>query len=619
MVQRTSSSPGAVRDAAARGSAFATACGQAVARARTTRRLSVMLIAYLVLTGLMGWRLVSIQVLAADEYRGLAERQTQRELELPAQRGKLYDRSGEPLAMSLAAATIYANPRVLADNDVDPSSVATALAPLLDRAASDVLDDLRSDSPFVYLARQLPRAVGDQVRALALPGIGVLEEPTRTYPVGELAAQVVGFAGVDNTGLSGLEARYEDVLGGEPGRLRLERAPGGLTISAAAREVSPPVPGTDLVLTLDRQIQDAAELALTNAVAASEAKGGSAVVLDVETGEVLAMASVPTIDPEALGDATPYARRNRAVTDIYEPGSVNKVITIAAAMEEGIVNPGTTFSVADQLQWGGRTFSDSHAHPTREMTVAEIIADSSNVGTIQIAERLGEQRLYDYTRKFGYASSTGIAFPGESAGLMPELEDWSASSLPTIAIGYGVSVTLLQVADVFNTIAAGGEWVAPTLVRGRVGPDGSVHPAPEPERRRVVSEPTADAVAQMLRGVVEEGTGAAAAVPGYTVGGKTGTARKIREDGLGYQQGAYIASFGGFAPVENPAVVVAVMIDEPRHGYYASATAAPVFSEIMSFTLQHRRVPPSQLALVPSPAAAAEAVAAGEAVPIGSR
>lgn len=564
----------------------------ALARARSSRRLTALLLAYLLLAAGMGWRLVSVQVVSAAEYRGLAERQSQREVELSAQRGKLYDRSGEPLAMSLAAATIYADPRAITRAQVDPTFIAADLAPLLDRDIDELMPLLTRDAGFVYLGRQLPRRVGEQIQDMRLPGIGVVAEPTRVYPSQGLAAQVVGFTGIDNTGLAGLELQYDEQLAGHPGRLRLERAPGGLVISGTPQQVTPPVPGTDLVLTLDRQVQWAAERALADAVERYEALGGSALVLEAHTGEVLAMASMPRFDPERPSDGDEYARRNRVVTDIFEPGSVNKVVTAAAALEDGLVAPADRFEVPDSIQVGPHRFKDSHPHPTETLSLAEILETSSNVGTIQVAQQVGSERLHRYLRSFGYGQRSGLGFPGESAGLLPAPDEWWVTSLPTIAIGQGVSATLLQVAGVFQTVASGGEWVEPRLVRGTVGPDGRLRPAPAAARRRVVGQDTAATIAGLLTGVVEDGTGANAQVPGYAVAGKTGTAQKPSATARGYEEGAYIASFAGFAPAEDPAVVVAVMLDEPTP-IYGGLTAAPVFAEIMGFALSHQRVAPT--------------------------
>ena len=582
-------------------------------RGRSKRRLTLMLAGYLALTMLMSWRLVSIQVLHADEYQSLAERQTLREIELPARRGRLYARGGEPLAMSLEAATVYANPRVYETNDIDPSFIAAQLAPLVDRPLMEVMAALTKDTGFAYVARQIPRAVGEQIAAMKLPGINILSEPRRVYPSDGLAAQTIGFAGIDNTGLSGLESAYESVLAGKPGRMRLEQAPAGLTIDLGTREVEPPLAGTDLVLTLDREIQHATERALGEAVREHGAIGGSAVVIDAESGEILAMASAPTYDPERIQDSEEYARRNRVVTDVFEPGSVNKVITAAAALEAGLVRPDEVFTVPSTFPVAGKRFKDSSPHPTKPMTFAQIMEESSNVGTIQVALRLGEERMHSALRDFGYGERTGLGFPGESAGLLWPTEEWSGTSLPTISIGQGVSATLLQVAQVFGVIANGGEWVEPLLVRGEVGPDGKLSQPEVPKRRRVVSRETATKVAAMLSAVVdgERGTGKRAAVAGYRVAGKTGTAQKASATRRGYEAGKYIASFAGFAPADNPRLVAAVMLDEPDT-IYGGVAAAPVFSEIMRFALGHRRVPPSD------PQAASMAAVPALPAPAGS-
>ncbi|WP_370326253.1 peptidoglycan D,D-transpeptidase FtsI family protein [Euzebya sp.] len=564
-------------------------------RARTSRRLVALLAGYLVLTLVMGWRLVSVQLVDAEVYAGWAHAQTQREVALPATRGALTDREGDPLAMSLAASTIFANPPVLAEAGIDPYVIADRLAAVVPGADPErLVESLTSDRSFVYLGRQLPRDVGEAVMALELPGVGVLEEPTRVYPADRIASQVIGWAGLDGEGLAGLELQYEDALGGEDGTLRLEEAPGGVEISAAPREVLPATPGVDVRLTIDREVQFATEEILADAVESYEAIGGSAVVMDTETGEILAMASVPSVAPDEFAAAEPYDRRNRALTDVFEPGSVNKVIAIAGALEDGVVDADQGFDVPAQISIGPETFSDSEPHPTAWWSTRDIITRSSNVGTIQIARQLGEERLYDYVTDFGLGQPTGLSFPGESRGLLAPVSEWTSSSLPTIAIGQGVAATLVQTAQVFAVIANDGEYRAPSLVQGTVDGDGVFTPAEEPERRQVVSPDTARTVADMLVQVVEapEGTGNLAAVDGYRVGGKTGTAQKPSETSRGYEEGAYLATFAGFAPVEDPRVVVAVMLDEPTP-YYGGLSAAPTFSRIMEFALRDQRIPPA--------------------------
>ena len=517
----------------------------------------------------------------------MARRQTERDLELPAERGKLYDRTGQPLAVSLPTATIVANPRQLADAEpkVDRAVLASKLATVLHIDANDIEAKLRLQKGFVYLARQQDREIGKTVAGMNLPGVQVIDEPRRQYPAGALAAQVVGFAGTDHKGLSGLEGKYDALLAGQAGRMVEQRAPQGLKISSAPRVGEPPIAGTDLVLTLDREIQATMERLLVDAVKNTKAQAASAVVLDVHTGEILAMA----------GKTADNARRNTVVTDTFEPGSVNKLITAAAALEEGVIHAGEPMDIGSSYHIGGKTFSDDHS-PERG-TLGDIIEMSSNVGTIKLAERLGPDRLYDYLRRFGYGQATALTFPGEADGMLAEPSEWSGTSLPTIAIGQGVSASLLQVAQAYATVARGGIYRDPVLVRGSIDSDGDLAPAAVGTGRRVISERSARLLSKMLVRVVTDGTGTKAAVKGYDVAGKTGTAQKPGKGG--YEPGAYVGSFVGFAPAKRPEVVVAVSVDEPRKGsYYGAETAGPVFSELLRFVLGHRRVPPTDTGAV---------------------
>lgn len=565
------------------------------------RRIRWLLAIYgLVLLVVLG-QLVHIQVVQADEYADASVRQRERTIELPATRGRIYDRDGDVLATSVEGATIYADPRAYVGGETpdgtqiepaaEPADVAAALAPILGSDADEIIERLERDAHFVYLARQLDHEVGQEIRELELPGIGVLAEPKRVYPGGGLAAQVVGFTGIDGDGLQGLEAHYDTVLSGEPGTLMLERAPGGLDIASGVRELLPSQVGTDVVLTLDRDVQHAAEVAVDDAVETFEAKGASVVVLDVASSEILAMASTPGFDPNQRSQDDEEAWRNRAITDMFEPGSTQKAFTIAAAIEEGLVTPTTELTVQDRIRVGSSTFSDAHPHDETTWTVAEIMERSSNVGTIQIAQELGEERLDSYLRDFGLGSPTDLGFPGEASGMLMGHEDWWGSSLPTIAIGHGVAVTLIQLANAYATIANDGVAMDPSVVRGTVGGDGRLSPNPPTSQREVLGEETAKAVQAMLVDAVsgEMGTGALASVPGYSVAGKTGTARKPSPDG-GYSD-RYVATFAGFAPADDPQIVVAVMVDEP-YPIWGGIVAAPVFAEVMEAALIARRVPP---------------------------
>jgi cell division protein FtsI (penicillin-binding protein 3) len=567
------------------------------------RRLRWLLGIYLLVAAVVVAQLVRVQVVDTPGYADLSASQRARIIELPGERGRIYDREGDVLATTVQAATVYADPRafrpaerpdgLVAPPAADAAAVADQLAPLLGRDPGDLADLLTTDSHFVYLARQLDHEVGASIRQLGLEGVGVIGEPKRVYPAEGLAGQVVGFTGIDGEGLQGLEARYEDLLLGRPGLLTLERAPGGLDIASGTRELIPSEPGTDLVLTLDREVQHAAERAAAEVTAEFGAEGASVLVLEVGTGDVLAMASAPTFDPNRRGEADPATWRNRAVTDVFEPGSTQKALTIAAAIEEGIVDERDVLRVPTQVTVADKSFTDSTPQPTSDWSVTEIMERSSNVGTIEIAQELGPERLEDYLRSFGIGSSTGTGFPGESAGLLAPVEDWWGTSLPTISIGQGVAVSLLQLANSYATLANDGVAVAPRIVRGTVGEDGRLTPSAEPVERRVVSEDTATQVQRMLERVVsgDHGTGHRAAVDGYRVAGKTGTARKPNVDSRGYS-GEYIATFVGFAPADDPQLVVAVMVDEPRPVFYGGLVAAPVFSEVMSSALATRRVLP---------------------------
>ena len=559
---------------------------------------------YVMLLTVMGGRLLQVQVIERDTYadRSIAQRNVT--VNLPARRGRVYDRDGAVLAASVDSATIFADPRAFKPREVpdgttvppagDAAEVARTLAPLLGRSADEIESALLRDTHFVYLARQLDFELGQRIMDLDLPGIELVVEPRRVYPAGSLAAQVVGFTDIDGRGLEGLELVHDDELRGRDGTLARETAPQGLTIAGGLREVVPPEPGTDVVLTIDREIQAIAEEAAARAVDQYDAVGASVVVMEARTGDVLAMASVPTFDPTDRSGTDLTSRRNRTVTDVLEPGSVQKAVTVAAALEEGLVAPSTTYEVDDRITIGPKTFSDAHDHPTEVMTVADILEQSSNVGTMLIAQDLGAERLYEYLQAFGYGQTTGVGFPGESPGIVLPLEQWWVTSLPTIAIGQGVAVTLLQAATTYATFANDGVAVQPRILRGTVGPDGRLERVASSPERRVISAETARSMREMLGLVVvgERGTGARATVEGYSVAGKTGTARKPLVDARGYSS-EYIATFVGIAPIDDPELVVAVMVDEP-YPIYGGVVAAPVFSEVMGFALRARQVTPDR-------------------------
>jgi cell division protein FtsI (penicillin-binding protein 3) len=539
-------------------------------------------------------RLFWVQGPGSGRYADLAAQQRERRYELAAQRGSIFDRDGAELALSMDMQTIFANPRFVPD----PKAAAAALAPVLGVDPATVEERLSRDSGFVYLARKVDLEVADRVRALGIPGIDSVAESKRLYPAGQVAAHVLGFVGMDNEGLAGLEHRHEQVLRGKPGKVLMERDPRGHPIPAGKSYFVPPTPGHDLVLTIDREIQHVAEGALAEAVAAWSAKGGSVVVMQPKTGEILALANLPTFDPNQAGASPNEAWRNRALTDAYEPGSANKVITAAAAIETQTFRPSDVLNVPDNLPLANKVFHDAHPHPPLDITFAQVIQQSSNVGTIKVAQKLGKDVLHEYMLRFGYGSPTGIDFPGESKGILPAPASWSATSLPTIAIGQGVAVTPMQIVSVYAAVANKGVAVKPRLVKATIDADG-VRRAPPPSlKRRAVSPEVARQLTEILLGVTEseQGTGKAAAVSGYQVAGKTGTAQKVRSDTPGYS--GHVGSFIGFAPAGDPRLVVGVVLDEPSP-IWGGVTAAPAFKEVMQFALAHLGIGPGPV--LPTP------------------
>lgn len=548
-------------------------------------RLVVLLAVLSVGLGGVALRLVTLQLREAPRYRALAEEQRVREISVVPERGSILDRSMNALALSLPARAVYADPRHVVDSD----GTARQLAPLLDLHEPALVRLLRSDESFVYLARRVDLPVAQRIEQLDLPGIGLLDESKRYYPGRSLAAQVLGFVGVDDTGLAGLELQYQDLLAGRPGSVVIEQDPSGQAIPQGFSEAVESLRGHDLVLTLDRDLQFQAERALQDAVEQNGANGGMVIVMVPSTGEILAMAGYPSFDANEFSEALPEMTRNRSVTDAYEPGSVNKVITAAAALEEGAVGLNEQWVVPDRYQVADKLFHDSHRHPPIPMTLTDVIAQSSNIGTIMTAQRLGPETLDHYLRKFGFGHDTGIDFPGESDGILMSEDDWWQTSMGTIPIGQGIAVTPLQMLSVYATVANGGVRVEPRLVRGAVSPSGEFLGTQPSAVARVISPETARAVTGMLGRAVEAGTGQEAQIPGYWVAGKTGTARKPLEGQLGYSE-QYVASFIGFAPARKPAIAVAAILDEPDT-VYGGVAAAPLFREVTHFALAHLRVP----------------------------
>jgi cell division protein FtsI (penicillin-binding protein 3) len=538
-------------------------------------------------------RLGVLQVSQAKAYQAYAIDQRLHTVQLPAARGRIVDRAGEPMALSVPARDIYVDPRYV----TDPWGEATALAPILQLPVHELLKVLTADTTFGYLARQVDLSTASRIDALHLAGVASLPSTRRSYPAGDLAPQVLGFVGIDGTGLAGLELQYQPVLAGHPGVRTEELDPTGQPIVGGIDMGRPPVRGSDLVLTIDRDFQYQVQAALEEAVKANHAAGGTVIVMDPRTGDIYAMATYPWFDPNHFSDAKPATWRNKAITDVFEPGSTNKVITAAAAVQERAIPLDERLSVPWRKRIGTFVIEDAQPHGVEQMTLGDIVAQSSNIGAVEIADRLGSVKLATYLSRFGLGRTTGIGFPGESPGMMLPLYQWSDTSLATMAFGQGIAVTPLQMISVYATIANDGVWVQPRLVRGTVDPAGTFHPAPPAVTRRVVSDETAQMVTRMLAYAVRAGTGTAAQVPGFRVAGKTGTARIPKPTG-GYYTDRYIASFIGFLPASAPRVVIAAILDRPAT-VYGGIASAPLFQHVARYAIERLGIAPG--AAVPLP------------------
>ncbi|MGC5018107.1 peptidoglycan D,D-transpeptidase FtsI family protein [Micromonospora sp. DT47] len=570
--------------------------------AEPRRRLRLGTLLALALFATIGIRLVFLQAVDTPAYAGGGVRDRTTRVDLPAPRGAIVDRTGAPLAHSVEARYVFADPTLI--TDAQRPEVARQLSPLLGLPASKLVERMvprklenGTASTFEYLARGVEIARAKQIVALDLPGIGVHRDEQREVPGGDLAANLVGFVSQDMDGLEGLEARYDKLLQGQDGKRVYEAGLGDLDapIPGGYSQTTPAKPGSSLVLTIDRDLQYQVQQVLSRQMAQTRGAVGAAVVLDVKTGEVLAQASNPTYNAATPGESRPTDREDAATSFVVDPGSVHKAITFGAALQEGVITPDTTMPIANTVTKGDVTFSDTHPADGRRMSLPGMLAYSSNVGTIQIADRLGRDRLIDYQKRFGLGQATGEGMPGEASGRLLPADQWSGSSEGSVPIGHSVDATPLQMAAAYATIANNGTYVQPHLIKEVIsGADGKRTPATPPVTRSVLSPQNAASLRTMLEAVTTvngaEGaaTGLAAAVPDYRVAGKTGTGLRYQD---GRQQPGEVGSFIGMAPAENPRYVVAVFVWNPDGG--GGAVVAPAFREMMGFTLRHYRVPPS--------------------------
>ncbi len=565
-----------------------------------------------------GLKLVQVQGLQAAELSERAANQRTTVQTLPAQRGTITDRNGTPLAFSVQAQALYAQPNrivaeqraIRADPDLHKQAMARRIAQVLGPLVSEpeVLNQLRSDRTTVLLA---PLVQPAQARAIQqdFPEISAEHREIRQYPGGELAANVLGVANwrADERkvrGLAGLENYADTLLAGQDGRRVVDTAEGSAAIiPGSERGVRPPVPGSGLELTLDSDLQFTLQQMLGDFAAKYRAKGASAVVLDAHTGEVYAMANEVTFDPNNLAAASPELLANPAVSAPFEPGSVNKVVTAAAAIEGGLLQPDTPLRVPGHLRIADRTVSDAWSHGTLNLTFTGVLARSSNVGTLLAAQRVGEDRYVDMLQRMGLGQRTELGLPGESAGRVPTRDQWSGSTFANLPIGQGLSITVLQMAGMYQAIANDGVRIPPRIVRAEIAPDGTRTATPRPDGVRVVSPQTARTVRDMLRAVMQnvpgqpgqQGTSPQAALDGYQIAAKTGTAQQVNPACGCYSNSSYWINFAGILPADSPRFVVGITLDDP-----AVANAAPLFHDIASYLAGRYQIP---LSAGPSPIA----------------
>lgn len=535
-------------------------------------------------------RLFNLQVLQAAELTLKADRQHQKTVTLEGARGTVYDRHGKMLAINMEVPSVFGVPTSLND----PARAARSLAPVLHVRADEIEKKLKQDRSFVWLARKVDPEQGRRLDHLPMDGIGVVMEGRRFYPKGPLLSHVLGFAGIDGQGLEGLERRYESFLHGEKRLIVLQRDALGRTVFPKGLREQAPAAGHSLTLTIDEVIQYVAERELEEAVNRTRAKAGTIIVMDPQTGEVLAMAMSPRFDPNAVSSLAPDRWRNRALTDAYEPGSTMKVIVAAAALEERVMTPGTLIHGENGQMRIANTVIHDHER-SGWMTFSQVIQKSSNIGAAKTGMALGEERFYRYLQAFGFGQRTEIDLPGEAAGLLKSPREWGRRSLASIAMGQEIGVTPLQMVTAIASIANGGVLLRPYVVAQVLDAKGRVTAETKPQvRRRVISSDTARTLTRILEGVVSQGTGTHAAIHGYRVAGKTGTAQKIDPTTGTYSSSQFVGSFVGFVPARNPRLTMIVVIDEPQGEAWGGTVAAPVFRKVGEQVLPYLGVSPEE-------------------------
>jgi cell division protein FtsI (penicillin-binding protein 3) len=565
--------------------------------ARPVVRLRLGMVLLIFLFSLFAGRLVQIQGIDAHAFSELADTyDAATEVRLAAPRGEIRDREGAPLAQTVDAVMLVADPRRTAD---DAPRIAAVVEKHTDESYLSLMAALRKPGThFVYVARQIPQEAADAVlrelRRLKLAGVYQQPDPLRIYPSGDVAANLVGFVGRDGEALAGVEMAFDGRLSGTDGHATYVTDRLGTRIPLADSSVIEPEAGDDIALTIDEDLQFYTQRRLRQAVEDTGSISGAAVVLDPRTSELLALADFPTYDPNDPGDAPSADRGSRAVEEVYEPGSVAKVLTAAALVDARKVTPQTRMTLPPLLQRGPDTIKDWFGHGEIRLTFAGALAQSSNIGVAMAAEQMESAELYEYLRAFGLGEKTHLGLAGETAGLVPTPENWLPITRDTIAFGQGMSVNAVQMAAGIGAIANGGTYIEPSVVKGYLGTRGAIEPVRRVERRQVVSPHAAAAVTQMMEMVTRDGgTAPAAAIEGYRVAGKTGTAQRVDPEGGGYATGGFTVSFAGFAPADDPRIVTYVVLQKPSSSVGGGTGAGPVFRDITSFALQKYAVPPT--------------------------
>jgi len=539
-------------------------------------------------------RLFYLQVIKHDFYLDKSHEQRLRIITLSPDRGDIYDRNGNLLATSISAFSVFAVPSEVKNK----SEVAGIISRVLEENRSVVLQKLTSGKPFVWIIRKIEGPLAKKIKEKKLPGIGLLPEKKRVYPKRKLASQIIGFVGIDNEGRSGIEIAYDRYLKGEEGSLITEKDPRGREIlTSNLRVIKSPTNGMNLTLTIDEPIQYKAETEIRKAVESSHSISGTVIVMDIKSREILALASYPDFDPNDYQKYKENVWYNRAVSDVYEPGSTFKLVTVASAIEEGIISEETKIYCPDVIKLGGRTIRNSHKakYATKYLSIKEILRESVNTGAAQIALKLGKDKFYKHIKDFGFGDYTGIGLMGESRGILSEPALWNKPDIAMMSFGQSIAVTPVQLISSLTAIADGGRKVKPRLVKKIESDDANFLKIFAPESRgQAISERTASDMLELCEDTVENGTGRLAKIPGFRVGGKTGTAQKPRPGGLGYMPGHYVASFIGFTPMSAPCIAVLVVLDDPKPVFWGETIASPVFKRVAEYALRRLNVAPDK-------------------------